>query len=359
MSRLLLAALSAWLVLCGPPDGRARDGVSEPLLVGAVEAPPFVLRRADGSLDGLAVELWAAVAEAAGLRYELRPTALRDVFGALAAGDLDVAIGALSMTTDREVRVDFLHPFYETGLGIGVPTETGAQLHAVLAALAALPVLATAAVLLLLLAASGLIIWLAERRHNPQFQPAPHAGITAGIWWAAVTLTTVGYGDKTPRSLIGRVFATVFMLVGVVLFASLTGHISATLTHARLQADIAGPEDLENRRVGAPDGSTAAASLERRGVVVIGFDEDTAGLEALADQRIDAYVTNRPILLYLERTLEPGKVHTLQGVFEPEMLAFAVGSASALREPLNRALLTFLAGREWPPLQRRFLGPLP
>ncbi|GHB19883.1 ion transporter [Pseudovibrio japonicus] len=49
------------------------------------------------------------------------------------------------------------------------------------------------------------------------------------VWWAFVTITTVGYGDFYPVSLEGRVIAAFLMTVGVGLFATLTGTIVANL----------------------------------------------------------------------------------------------------------------------------------
>ena len=48
-----------------------------------------------------------------------------------------------------------------------------------------------------------------------------------GIWWAWVTVTTVGYGDIVPTSLEGRIFASLLILMGIGLFAMLTAAFSA------------------------------------------------------------------------------------------------------------------------------------
>jgi voltage-gated potassium channel len=51
--------------------------------------------------------------------------------------------------------------------------------------------------------------------------------IWQGIWWAWVTVATVGYGDIVPQTVAGKVFAAVVILFGVVFFALMTAGFSA------------------------------------------------------------------------------------------------------------------------------------
>lgn len=63
-----------------------------------------------------------------------------------------------------------------------------------------------------------------------QFETDPNSNIkTAGdaIWWAYVTMTTVGYGDKYPVTTEGRIVAAVLMTVGVGLFGTFTAYVSS------------------------------------------------------------------------------------------------------------------------------------
>lgn len=48
-----------------------------------------------------------------------------------------------------------------------------------------------------------------------------------GIWWAWVTITTVGYGDIVPGSTAGRLFGSLLILLGIALFSMLTASFSA------------------------------------------------------------------------------------------------------------------------------------
>jgi voltage-gated potassium channel len=64
------------------------------------------------------------------------------------------------------------------------------------------------------------------------FENAPNANIkTAGdsIWWALVTMTTVGYGDFYPVTLIGRMISALLMVSGITVFGVLTASLSRFL----------------------------------------------------------------------------------------------------------------------------------
>jgi voltage-gated potassium channel len=63
-----------------------------------------------------------------------------------------------------------------------------------------------------------------------------------GIWWALVTVTTVGYGDVVPRSTAGRAVGAVVMLVGIGFVALLTASVAATFVkHGREEEEL-GPK---------------------------------------------------------------------------------------------------------------------
>ena len=63
-----------------------------------------------------------------------------------------------------------------------------------------------------------------------QFETTPESNIKTAedaIWWAFVTITTVGYGDKYPVTTEGRIIAGFLMITGVALFGTFTGFIAA------------------------------------------------------------------------------------------------------------------------------------
>lgn len=58
-------------------------------------------------------------------------------------------------------------------------------------------------------------------------EPDAVDGIGSGIWWAAVTAATVGYGDIAPTTVGGRLVAVVIMIAGIGLFAALAAAVAA------------------------------------------------------------------------------------------------------------------------------------
>lgn len=84
--------------------------------------------------------------------------------------------------------------------------------------------------------AGSLLTFLAEHRSNPDFATFGNA-----IWWAVVTVTTVGYGDVAPITAGGKLVAIFLMFAGMFLIALFAGVISQTLVNQIL--------DLREERV--------------------------------------------------------------------------------------------------------------
>jgi voltage-gated potassium channel len=77
------------------------------------------------------------------------------------------------------------------------------------------PLLATLLVVAVLLVIESAIMHVLEREAQPKvFASIPHA-----MWWAIVTIATVGYGDMFPITPAGKVFGGAIMVIGIALFA--------------------------------------------------------------------------------------------------------------------------------------------
>ena len=66
------------------------------------------------------------------------------------------------------------------------------------------------------------------------------------LWWGVVTITTVGYGDKYPVTVLGRVFAALVMLTGMIIISLLSGTIASIYVDRKIQ-EGKGLQDLNER----------------------------------------------------------------------------------------------------------------
>ena len=76
------------------------------------------------------------------------------------------------------------------------------------------PLLAALFIMLLLAISASTLLYFAERTVNPGFATVPHA-----MWWAIVTLTTVGYGDVAPMTPLGKLLGSGVAVLGLCMFA--------------------------------------------------------------------------------------------------------------------------------------------
>jgi ABC-type amino acid transport substrate-binding protein len=209
--------------------------------------------------------------------------------------------------------------------------------------------------LILLWLAAGSLVWSFEgRRNRDMFGAGPVKGIGHGIWWAAVTMTTVGYGDKTPQTLGGRIVAIIWMIASIILISSFTAAITTSLTVSELSGKVRGSRDLPTVRVGSVAQSEAQNYLVKKGIAAFPFKNEWDGLQALVDAKIDAFVFDESVLKYLARTQFPARVHVLPETFDHYFVSMSMPQGSPIREPLNRAILKILDSNEWKNLVEQY-----
>jgi ABC-type amino acid transport substrate-binding protein len=284
-----------------------------------------------------------------GVEFEWREyESLGELKGAIARGEVDV-LPALAMTAEHEVIVDFSHPYYRSGSAIAVRMEgAGNDWLGVVRSIFSWNVLGAIGFLVLLWITAGVALWLCERRRNDAVSSdGPLRGVEHGVWWAVVTMTTVGYGDVAPKTMGGRIVAAIWMLTSIVLIASFTAKITTSLTVDALHGKIRGLQDLAGVRVGALAETESLTFLNQRGIGALPIQSTREGLQSIVDDELDAFVFDRAVLAHLVKTEFPAALQVLPDNFDPYYVGIAVLPGSELREPMDRALLQIMADDSW------------
>ena len=217
----------------GPATGAERVEAA-PLRVAVYDLAPYGSVGPDGAFLGVGVDLWRRVAEELGSQYKLTPVSQMDaVLAGLEQGRFDAAIGAITITPERAARVDFSYPAHRSGVAVALHKEAGPISALVAYGLVAVELSSLIVTMLVLLLLIGVAMWFIEKpSRSSAATDLSVVTLRDGIYWAVVTMTTVGYGDKTPKTPFGRFVAIVWML-GSVALVSLLSASSRFAPHRR------------------------------------------------------------------------------------------------------------------------------
>jgi ABC-type amino acid transport substrate-binding protein len=352
LARRVVVALA---VLCWA----ATAGAQEPSLKVAVyDLPPYGWVKPDGSIDGASVELWRRAAEELGRDYRLIPVSqMESILEGLERNEFDAAIGAITITPQRLARVDFSYPAHRSGVAVAVRKESGPLAAFLNYGSVVTELSPLIAITLALLIAMGVAMWIVERPMRSTTGDSAVASLRDGVYWAVVTMTTVGYGDKTPKTPRGRAIAVLWMLVSVALISLLSTSIVSKMTAERVAARAPLMEsDLAGKRLAAVAHSSGAEFLDERRLRYAPFDDLHAALAALARGDADAVVNSIGALQYAVASQFRGTVETPEGVLAPAYMAFALPPGSALKKPLDRALIEITESAEWRRVEQSYFG---
>jgi polar amino acid transport system substrate-binding protein len=336
----------------------ASSAVRNPVLrVGVAGSEPFVVKRA-GSFEGISVEIWQAIAGQTGWRYKFQPyESVPQALDALSSGALEIVVGPVSITAGRVRSARFSQPYYQSSLSI-LSRGEGLTLWQRVAPFFNTAFYYAVGVLLLVLTAVGTLVWLAERRApGTQFPRQPGRGIANGMWFAIVTMSTVGYGDLAPRTRLGRVVTGLWIIISVITASSLVAGIASTLTLTSLQRTVVSTaEQLTGKPVAVLANSPGEDFARRYGARLRQVESLPSGYDLLAQQAVDAVVFDRPQLLYFLQQHHRSHLAVSVAQYMPQNYGFAMPISSRLVHTVNVHLLQLEQSGRVDRIVRAWLG---
>lgn len=313
---------------------------SDTLKVGIAGSQPFVFPSSAND-KGIAVEIWEKIASEKEWNYNY--TSFDNVESALTSlknGNLDLVVGPISITSSRLQYMHFSQPYYNSSLAIVSRTDK-LSLWQKIKPFFSLQLLLAVFIFLFILAIVGTLLWLAERKSSPdQFPQKPIDGIGNGMWLAVVTMSTVGYGDKAPVTLWGRIITGTWIVVSIIFATSMVAGIASTLTISSLgTSTITNIEQLANKKAATIAGSPSDLFLKENKAKVISVNSMDEAFEKLKAKDVEAVVYDRPQLLYYIKQNQSENLYISKAEYYKLGYGFAFPTGSSLVYLVNRSLL--------------------
>ncbi|PWL38801.1 hypothetical protein DKG77_11190 [Flagellimonas aquimarina] len=320
------------------------------LIVGYTAAAPFIIQEGK-LLEGINVWLWGRVAKELDLEYKLVPMDFSAMLDSLKHGSIDVSINPLTITGTRSKQMEFTHSFFASHSTIAVAKSSSIQkLKNFLDAFLHVNILRGFLVLFFILLFFGTLIWFFEKRNNPEHFRSGLRGIWDGFWWSIVTVTTVGYGDKAPKTRLGKIAALGLMLSGLLFVSGLTASIASSLTVNQLADNTDSFDAFKKRSVGTVNSSSANDFLKAHFFKNISlYNGVIPGLSDLKEEKIDAFIYDEPILQYrIKKDSTLNELEILPIKFDVQFYAFGIVKNNIeLEQKVSQAILEIMETQEW------------
>jgi ABC-type amino acid transport substrate-binding protein len=317
------------------------------------EFPPLVFK----DQRGFAIDMARAICRKNNLTPEfVYYDSVPEVLHAVETGACDLNLSGITITAEREKRVDFSHPFFDSGLMVAVLEAPLSSLWVL--STAVLRVIGLSIIVFLIgLSVVAHLIWLIERNdQDPKGFPKRYRqGIIDAYWWAIVTMTTVGYGDKCPKKIVGRMIAAVWMIIGIIWFAAFTATLTSALTINKLKhGEISGLTDLAQRTVAVIKDTTSEEYMLKHDVTVMMVETYDDLIINLKTGVVDAIVYDAPVLMHAAK-FDPD-IQVVGQMFDEQRYGavFPHGPRNRLKEIFNIAILQMQDSGEYERLYRKW-----
>ncbi len=337
----------------------ADASLNDTLKVGIAGSAPFVLMESGNPQpQGISSEIWKEIAEDLGWKYNFVAfQSVNSALGALNKNEVDMVVGPVTINSQRLQNFRFSQPFYQSSLAIAYK-KGHFSFWNVIKLIFSVKLLFAIGIFLIILTIVGTLLWLAERKASPdQFSQSPAEGIGTGMWLAIVTMSTTGYGDKAPITLMGRIIAGTWMIVSIISATSMVAGIASVLTFSNFQSiDIKNIEQLNGKKVATISGSPAVDFLkEYRATVRAAASLDEAML-LLEDDAVDAIVYDRPQLMYYLKNNKDRDFQLSKAEYYKQGYGFAFPKDSPLTYFVNRKLLELAEEHKTAEITEIYLG---
>jgi len=170
-------------------------------------------------------------------------------------------------------------------------------------------------------------------------------------------MTTVGYGDKTPKTLGGRAISLVWMFLGIILISTITASITSTLTVKKLELTSEEISSYKKHKIGTVSNSATERWLKDNFYYNIKSYHTFENLvDGLRNDEIDIVAYDEPVLRYKILNDDKKEFELVKVKYNLSMYAFGFNKQlnSAKKQRFSLKLLEIIESSEWKRLLAAF-----
>ena len=317
------------------------------LIVGTKVAPPFVMKKQNGEFYGVSIDLWKEIAKKLNLKYKFQEDTLEGLMDRIKNKQIELAIAAITATAKREKFADFSNGYYTEELAIAIPKSEGTIYKSLFDKLFSITTLWVVLGIFVVINIAGLAFWLMEKSDNKGSDEESINKLSNGIWWATVTMATVGRGNIVPKTLGGKVVAVIWMIISMFLISFIIAAFASFFTTAKKEYFITSPHDLDKGKIATVSGSFSDDYLRKRGFIPIYYNKLKDALEAVKNDEVDAVVYDKHLLEYLINRYFINSLELSSEQFMPQNYSLIFKENCNIKESINRAVLEVIESDEW------------
>jgi len=323
---------------------------SETLKIGIKLSEPWVMYDQNVSEDkrkpiGFSIDLWNEIASKLHVKTKwVYYNSTSELIAAAKKGEVDAAISAVTITSNREKDIDFSSSMYELGLQVMVDASksSASVLELMGKEIKKMMNIETTLMFLLFLLITMHLRWFVDKRdeHSDLFSKKYSTGIIDSFWWGITMLIT---WETPPSKGVARVIDLMWHIVGILAVSILTAIVTSALTAQAIGGSIHSEKDLAGKYIAAVATDAPRRYVEKIGANVIPVKTLAEGIALVRNGKAEALVHDGPRLVYLANKINKKEKKRVLAVapftFNPQNYGIVFPTESKLKEPTNRALL--------------------
>jgi ABC-type amino acid transport substrate-binding protein len=354
------SATTPQLVPAHASKGWKNDLQKRVFKVGVSERPPYTMKTDSGGWEGMAIDLWEEIAKNLGLKFQYVPCIQERMNDQLKSGEIDV-IAVTGEATDLLDVEDFTQPFLfsKTAAAVAhlslIASFDNIRKHLWESGMFTVILSMVLAMFLI----SLILVIFESRRESGHFEGSRFQRFANALWYTAVTMTSVGYGDSSRLSGLGRIVTFSWMLLGVLFVALFTGSVVSAITTSDINAQIIRVDDLLHYRCGCLAGTKLSRFLSDQGIPLKKCASYEEGFAALARGNISAFAGDAISENYVINNEYPGQFKICAFPSVSLVYAMALRAGDPDYATINKALMRIVFADDWRAKIERWTGPAP